>query len=205
MVEADQSWAYNPDPDTCLSKRLDPSQFSWHYQGPSTIRQKGIGKRYRDVRQGIDPRDYTWTLAPETVRRYARIETEEKARPQRMTFHKGRLRPEGYHWVNVPTDPVWDELERKEEERVHDGERAETATIRLLIKRYCTATALDQFGMTPQAMKRAYGIDIEAVIAEEKPRMQKVARRMGLHNLAMGMGVGVDFFRKLYDILERKK
>ncbi|PIN87961.1 hypothetical protein COV12_01035 [Candidatus Woesearchaeota archaeon CG10_big_fil_rev_8_21_14_0_10_32_24] len=182
------------------SMRLDPSGTKWNYRGPLEKRQKAM-TRYIDPRTSLDPCKKKWQL---NEARYNLI-SEENINIKPLELRTGLFDPSHYKWIDVPKDPGYEEIIEAEEVllKPEDYMRAEGATIHILVKRYCAATALDQFGMNPTEMKAILGIDIERIIGQERPKMLQDARKNSLDALASRYSVKPKELREVYKIPQR--
>ena len=78
--------------------------------------------------------------------------------------------------------------------------RAERATLLHLINRYCTATALDQFGISKLVMKKIYRIPVDKIVDVEADRMVDYIGQVGLEQAASDYSVTSEFLLNVYDL-----
>jgi|SRR3989338_1216296 len=78
--------------------------------------------------------------------------------------------------------------------------RGETATLLTLMKRYCTATALNQFDLTPEQLQRKYNINAQENITYERPRLIEQSIQQGITAIAQKYYTPLELFAKTYSL-----
>ena len=76
--------------------------------------------------------------------------------------------------------------------------------VEALLERYCAATALFKYQMSPRGMKRTLGIKTYAQIQEEGPRILAEIENEGIQEVCLKYHVPEGFLRDTYEISGNK-